>query len=384
MTTAAKPPKIEHLSGAYKLPTNGKHRPWWRTGLETAALIAVGLCGLELLLSACGVGQEEILQPDPVMGTRHIPNKQVVWRMEGFSNESFNSEGLRDVEHPIAKPAGTFRIALLGDSATEGLQVPLKETYSSVLESIVTMPGKKTEVLNFGCSSYSTGQEVLQFEREVAQYQPDLTVLLYNRGDTLENVRKPTDLKTEPRPYFYIDADGTLQVDEAVLKANQKALQPNSTMDALRKHSRLYGVFSHANLNLSINDAAYRKVRGWMTSPFKARHTQTSTALYKVQDAWQVTSSLLSRLNEDCRKSGSKLVIVTFPNIVQDPEFGRQIESVQKLAETEGFNVFDLTPTFHWYPDPKALFVKYHFSGPGHKVVADKIAEYLKPLLTAK
>ncbi len=384
MTTAAKPPEIKHRSQAYKTETASGHRPWWRTGLETAALTIVGLCGLEVVLNACGVGQEEILQPDKVMGMRHIPNKQVVWRMEGFSNEKFNSKGLRDVEHPIAKPAGAFRIALLGDSATEGLQVPMEETYSSYLQSVVAVPGKKTEVINFGCSSYSTGQEVLQFEQEAAQYQPDLTILLYNRGDTLENVRKPTDLKTEPRPYFYLDAQRKLQLDEAVLKANAKALEPNPTMDALRKHSRLYGVFSHANLNLSMNDAAFRKVRGWVTAPFKPRETQSATALYPVQDAWQVTSALLARLNQDCQKSGCKLVVVTFPNIVQDPEFGKQIESVQTLAKTDGFDVFDLTPTFRWYPDPKALFVKFHFSGPGHKVVADKIAEYLKPQFTTK
>src|ERR1700687_5059060 len=104
---------------------------------------------------------------------------------------------MRDVEHTIAKPAGVYRIALLGDSATEGLQVPFDATYGREIERIYAAHGIKAEVLNFGCSGYSTGQEVLQFEREVAQYKPDLSILLYNRGDSMENIRKPWDLRTE-------------------------------------------------------------------------------------------------------------------------------------------------------------------------------------------
>lgn len=385
-TTATKPPEIKPRIVP---PAPPKHRRWWQTAGETAALIVVGIFGLEIILNACGVGMEEILQPDPQMGMRHIPDKRVVWRMEGFSNDKLNSAGLRDIEHTIAKPANVFRIALLGDSATEGLQVPLSDTYGRLLQDLIKVKGKKTEVINFGCSSYSTGQEVLQFEREVAQYKPDLTLLLYNRGDAIENVRKPADLKGEPRPYFYLDGQGALQQDNAVLDANEKALEPNPTMDNLRRNSRLYGVFSHANLTLSLNEPLYRKLRGWVQTPFKApkpKHSEAISAQYGEQNAWRVTSALISRLNRDCENAGSKLLVVTFPNVVRDAEFGGQIEDVQKLAQKEGFSVFDLTPSFNWYPDPKSLFIKYHFSSMGHKRVAEKIGEYLdghKSLITA-
>jgi lysophospholipase L1-like esterase len=379
MTTSIKPREAE-LRNAVAPPTQPAHRPWWHVTLEAALLIAVGVAGLELVLNAAGVGVEEILQPDAEMGVKHIPNKPVVWRMEGYSNERFSSAGLRDVEHSVAKPAMTYRIALLGDSATEGLQVPMADTYSTVLQQLYSVAGKKTEVLNFGCSSYSTGQEVLQFEREVAQYKPDLTILLYNRGDALENVRKPGDFKCEPRPYFYIDSAGTLQQDNAVLQHNAKALAPNPVVDALRRHSRLYGVFSHANLTLSLNEPLYRKVRGWVTAPFNAGKKRTETAsvpTYTEQDSWKVTAGLIERLNADCQKQGSKLLVVAFPNVVNDPEFARQIAAVEKLGKESGFEVFDLTPKFRWHPNPKSLFLKYHFSSAGHRFVAERIAEAL-------
>lgn len=379
MTTSLKPPEIQSTPVSARTERRA-HRLWWQTAIEAAALVIVGIAGLELVLNTAGVGVEEILQPDAEMGVKHIPNKPVVWRMEGYSNDKFSSAGLRDVEHSLVKPANVYRIALLGDSATEGLQVPMGNTYAAALQKIYRMPGRTTEVLNFGCSSYSTGQEVLQFEREVTPYKPDLTILLYNRGDALENVRKPNDLKCEPRPYFYIGTDGQLKQDNAVLRHNAKALAPNPVVDALRRHSRIYGVFSHANLTLSLNEPLYRKVRGWVTAPFSPRKKRTESATaaaYAEQDTWKVTAALIERLNEDCRKQGSKLVVVAFPNVVNDPEFGKQIEAVEKLGKSSGFQVFDLTPKFRWHPNPKSLFLKYHFSSEGHRFVAEKIAEVL-------
>jgi hypothetical protein len=104
----------------------------------TVGLLIAGIAILELFFNIAGIGMEEILQPDPIFGTVHIPNKKVVWRMEGFSSESFTSAGMRDNARSIAKPAGVRRIALLGDSAAEGLQVPLRDTFGQQMQNILS------------------------------------------------------------------------------------------------------------------------------------------------------------------------------------------------------------------------------------------------------
>jgi GDSL-like Lipase/Acylhydrolase family len=357
-----------------------QHRIWWRAPLQFVIFAAVFTAGLELFFSACGVGMEQILQPDPLLGTKHIPGKMVVWRMEGFSREPLSSAGLHDEEHVLAKPAGVYRIALLGDSATESMQVPLNANYGAWLRKLIKHPGLQTEVLNFGCSGYSTGQETLQFEQQAAQYKPDLTVLLYNRGDAIENVRKPTDLGCEPRPYFYMSGTGKLTEDDAVLKAHSASLQANALWDFLRRNSRIYGVLCQANLNLSIHEPLYCKVRSWLLSPFTPRTKKMTwtEAPYPPPDAWAVTNALVERLHADCLQAGSKLVVVTFPNAVQDPEFDGQIKHLVQTAKHDGFGCFDLTPVFRWNPDPMSLFLQYHFSAKGHKVVAENITEYLQ------
>jgi lysophospholipase L1-like esterase len=371
MTSTIAPPQI--IAPPMKA---AKRRHPLRTVAETIVLLAAATLLLEGAFAAFGVGMEEILEPDPVFGTRHIANKQIVWRMEGYSNERLSSAGLRDSEHQVSKPAGTLRIALLGDSATEGLQVPLSDTYGKVLEQSLTESLKRpVEVINFGCSGYSTGQEVLQFEQQVAQYKPDITILLYNRGDNVENVRKPGDLKAEPRPYFYLD-QGKLRQDDEILTVNKKDLAPNTVLDFLRRNSNIYGVLSHANLNLSINEPVYRKVRSLVLKPFKTKKRKTAP-LYAPQDGWAVTKELIKRLDADCRQANSQLLVVAFPNVVQDKEFSAQIDSMQTLSKEGGFAFYDLTKTFRWHPEPIKLFLKFHFSTKGHALVADEISKTL-------
>src|SRR5260370_13892830 len=119
-----------------------------------------------------------------------------------------NSRGFRDEERVYEKPANTFRIAVLGNSWTEALQVPLESTYTSVLQQKLNeapcFPGKQVEVLNFGVAGYSTAQELLTLQQEVWKYHPDLVLLaFYPARDIANNVRELNNaLDPERSPYF--------------------------------------------------------------------------------------------------------------------------------------------------------------------------------------
>jgi hypothetical protein len=346
---------------------------------EFTILSVIAILLVEGIFRLCGIGQQEYLQADPMLGCRHIPNQLVTWRMEGYSSDRLSSTGLRDVEHNIAKPVGTKRIALLGDSSTEGLQVPLSNTYAKVLEKQLNTNGSHYEVINFACSGYSTGQEYLQFKKDVEQYKPDVTIVLYNCGDAQENIRDPNKVDVEPRPYFYLDGKGNLQQDNLMLKK----IQPQAGIEFLQRNSRIYDILKQTDLMLSINEKTYRKLRSAFCSMVAAttgtaKAAQVYKAGYPKQDGLKVSEQLLAALNNECKRVDSKFVIALFPNTNNNPLYAGEQKELNAFAAQNKSEMLDLTSAFLSAANSGDLFLQYHFSSRGHKLVADQLAAMLK------
>lgn len=382
MTTATTVEKKPQSSLQASTSSKQKKPVRWFAPLEFALALTVGVLALEAFCNFAGVGNEEFLEPDAKLGVRHIAGKKVVWRLEGYSDEDLSSQGLRDREHAIKKPEGVFRVALLGDSATEGMQVALGKTYGSILERMLNeqkpaaVQGKQVEVINFGCSSYSNGQEMLQLEQQVKPFEPDLVILMYNRGDYIENLRDPNTLKAEPRPYFYMSADGKLTQDNTIMESNKDSFQPNPSVDFLRRNSRIYGILTHTNLTLSLNEVLYSKIRGTVLKLLPgSKKNWNVQAQYTHANPWKISEQIFERVNADCKAMNAKLMLVCFPNIVNDKVYAEQIIALEKQAKTSDFSYLDLSPDYFNAKDPKALFLKYHFSNAGHELAAKRIAE---------
>src|ERR1700680_9506 len=121
---------------------------------------------------------------NPKLSFAHRPNSH------GFFmgvDVKINSQGLRDYEYSLTKPAGVYRIMLLGDSTTFGWGVPLNETAAKILERNLNakhLPGyDHVEVLNAGVGNYDTVQEVTYYETRGRAFHPDLVVLAYFIND---------------------------------------------------------------------------------------------------------------------------------------------------------------------------------------------------------
>lgn len=134
-----------------------------------------------------------------------------------------NSAGFRDRELPEAKPPGTFRIALLGDSIAWGHGLPLEQSLAKVLERLLNASGAELrfEVLNFGVSGYSTQQEVELYRVKAARYEPDLVIVAYCLNDAAESSIEGAVFK---RLYFDLLHHSYLW-DEVVLRAQHIAAE---------------------------------------------------------------------------------------------------------------------------------------------------------------
>ena len=114
------------------------------------------LLGMLLLLEATGQFVAPIhpahdvlfLQPDRVLGWKQVPNLRWTWAGHYWYAAEFsvevetNSLGFRDAARALAPPPGVLRVALLGDSFIEAVQVPFASTAAQVLERKLNEPAR--------------------------------------------------------------------------------------------------------------------------------------------------------------------------------------------------------------------------------------------------
>jgi len=384
------------------------------TALELLLFAPLAVLLLEGFFTLTGVGEQNFMKPDLELGSVHIPGKLVTWRLEGYSRESFSKAGWRDIERNVEKPANTFRVALIGDSATESLQVPLEQVWATIAEKQINQDltaAKSTtssstsgansssassspphvEVINFGVSGYSTSQELLLLKKEIVKYKPDLIVVLYSRGDSDESSVDPSKYSTaEPRPYFYLDQNNQLQLDRTVLLANKQKLQSNPILEYLRAHSRIYGVFDQTNFQLNLTDKFYVKLRRiytQITEKLSGSNTlsaaeKTVQPHYPKPDSFKVTQALMSQIQDTAKANGARFLLLTFPDMGNiDPVFTAQLPALAKQGQAEGFDVVELSQPFRDFKGKEALFYQVHFAAGGHKVAAQVLSQYVEKLI---
>jgi hypothetical protein len=91
-----------------------------------------------------------------------------------------NSHGQRDREYTVAKPAGVFRVAVLGSSIDMGWGVGTEETYVNLLEDWLNTHAarrglaRRFEVINFAVAAYSPMQRLEAFRRKAVAFDPDM------------------------------------------------------------------------------------------------------------------------------------------------------------------------------------------------------------------
>jgi hypothetical protein len=83
---------------------------------NTVLIALISALLMELTLRAIGFSYVQFYGPDPLMGWSGRPGAGGVYREEGIAEIRISSAGVRDRERAVAKPAGVWRVAVLGDS----------------------------------------------------------------------------------------------------------------------------------------------------------------------------------------------------------------------------------------------------------------------------
>jgi len=189
-----------------------------------------------LLLIAESIGQiialvrpsYEVLffEPDETTGWKQVPNLRWPWTGQFWYAADFsvmidtNPLGFRDKPREPSKPQGIRRVALMGDSFIEAVQVPFAKTGGQILEQKLNdrheekqNKAERWEVLNFGISNYGVGQYLLAWEKYASEHHPDYVLIFvanFHMERTFERHEYPTsninkDEKLWVRPTFRME-----------------------------------------------------------------------------------------------------------------------------------------------------------------------------------
>lgn len=325
-----------------------------------------------------------------------------------------NSRGFRDEERGYDKSPNTFRIAVLGNSWTEALQVPLEKAYTSILQQRLNeascAAGKSAEVLNFGVAGYSTGQELLLLQQEVWKYHPDLVLLaFYPARDIANNVRELNNaLDPERSPYFVYRGDH-LVLDDSF--RTLPALQPRQI--ALQNLGYWFNERIHALQAINALQRFARMRFATATMKEKAAESGVDNLEYMIyespaspamQEGWRVTEGLLLALRDEIEAHGAQFRIVTLatrPQVIPDPakraELLRKLRvsdlsyadnRIKRYGEHAGIPVTELAPPLSSYAQATHVYLNGfnksnlgagHWNETGHRLAAEAIIRDLCP-----
>lgn len=111
-----------------------------------------------------------------------VPSREVV----AGSTYRINALGFRGRETTTEKPAGTWRIVVLGDSVAFGWGVEADERFTDVAEArwnLAHPDGPRIEVLNLGVPGYEAHHQYYALHDKALALHPDAIVFAFNWND---------------------------------------------------------------------------------------------------------------------------------------------------------------------------------------------------------
>lgn len=364
----------------------------------------------EVVLWAIGYSYPNLHELDRDTGYGFRPYAEGWWDEEGKAYIEINSHGQRDREHSVAKPPNTLRVAVLGDSFSAALQMPIEQTFWSVAERRLNhqcsaIGQRRVEFLNFGVPSYGTAQELQALRYRVWPFDPDIVILAFFTGNDITNNSRALEGVTVRRPYFELN-NGELVLDDS-FRNNAYFRFRLSWLGRLLyntlKHSRVFQLVNEVRRKLRARAAEARQMK---VKEEQKEKMGLSDSIYHVpvnkdwRDAWAVTDALIRQMAKEVQMRDARFVVMTLSNAVQvhpDPDIRSQMlqqegtddllyadRRVISVAAETGAATLMTVPTLREWAETSgecvhgfdnALACGGHWNENGHRIAGELLAE---------
>jgi hypothetical protein len=323
----------------------------------------LGLTEIGLRAADFGPGHTP-LDPDRLL--HHVHPKDYRYRAYSRTGEyggfhvNFDADGLRAAGPVSQKVPADCRIAFMGDSFTEGLQVRFEDSFVGLLSTLTTC-----EVKNYGVGSYSPIFYAIQWQNVVRHTRPSLVVLQLFSDDVASDERMLAQAVRDGSgtPVALPDpADATLN-------------------DALR---RVYIV--------RVVRMLQQRLSWWFEDTLKGTG-RTGPWAELNPDISDLTSDLVLRVARGASEIGAKFVIFAIPAqrrlinmgpAADRPEFS---DKVKIWAEKNGIAFIDLPKQFRREPEKARsafLLIDGHYNEVGHSMTARALCREIEGFFGAR
>lgn len=350
-----------------------------RSRRRARACLVMVSCALAILVwevglrNIGGIFHDRFTQPDAVRGWSLRPGYAGWINAENIIWMQVNRDGMRDRDHPVVTPPGTLRVAVLGDSYIQGLNVDPDKMFTTFLETRLNQcmrsTGTRIDVLNFGVSGYGTAQEWLTYTHHAAKYRPDIVLLaVYTNNDIHNNHRRlnPTEV-SDQSPYF------TLAGEALVLDDRYRAVLAAMVHQPWWRRGRIW-LTERLRVAQLAHDVWSGVRSAWIGekggNPDEGPDIGED-AIYRppvvpeLIEAWKVTEALILQLAEDVTRAGAEPWVVTLAN---GPQLLPGPDERQRFADQLGVGSL-------FYPDRRInTFAQQH--GIGAIALAEPMSDY--------
>jgi lysophospholipase L1-like esterase len=298
------------------------------------------------------------------------PNQKGVYRIknEVAAEYRINAQGWNSSypNYSVTKSPKKFRIAIIGDSYVEGLQVPYDRSLAEELEK--DLGSQRTETLRFGISGAPLSQYLYMLEKEVLSYSPDCVIIVLIHNDFDESF-----LFKKGR---YTSSFMKVKLDQGKVTAEippQKYVE--TWKDALRQTAFFRYFYFREHMRFDF----------FSETPSKNPITSNSSSANEIQI---VTEYLFRRIQSTCKNKNIPLLMVMDgirkpieQNKEPDPSqlFLNKISS--QIAQQNNIPFIDLQSSFKkdWneYHIPFGFSTDDHWNERTHALVAREISDFL-------
>jgi len=342
--------------------------------------------------------------------TIHKSNLDIMRFSEESKREAHlitNAEGFMGKDYEVEKSENTIRVAMLGDSFLEAIQVDFDQNFAYLLEEKLNSSGDtKFEIMNFGVGGQGTMEELKRYPYYISKYKPDYVLLFFYPND-FENSQ------------YYLSSRYLIQGNNPEWKniplenANSNFARDDFKYKLLKNFHLVRFLDAKVRQNAFLSEFAIRlglQHAGVMGVPEEGIHPTFLIFKDPLPDAhkevYDFTSELIVFMNSVVGEDGARLGVVYLPQAEQVDDdlwkeekedlpvlekynwnFDQPNNFLKEKMETNNISYLDLAPILRDYYEKNEDAILYydkrrHLNEDAHVILTDILAGYIENLIS--